>query len=230
MGELVRVVGGRHRRPPDDDGQAQIYETGDVFEATETELEAFGDKFERVEEADDGSYESVESSAPPEEAGEYRLVRGRHRKVVDGEPVVYEAGDVVALNEAEVEAFGDKFEHIEDDADEDDGDESDAADEEGDADESGDGDLNDQADVDESAEREAEDSEDESEGDEEEAEESAGGEISVPEDFEYELPEDFPNSFPDAYPALQRLATANGIEGQQSKADLLDALEARRED
>lgn len=39
-----------------------------------------------------------------------RLIRGKHYKLVDGERVLCKKGDVVELTDAQAEAFADKFE------------------------------------------------------------------------------------------------------------------------
>jgi hypothetical protein len=57
-----------------------------------------------------------------------------------------------------------------------------------------------------------------------------GGEaLVVPDGFDHDLPEDFPDELPDDYQALRALAPANGVDGNQSKADLIDELERVRD-
>ena len=53
--------------------------------------------------------------------------------------------------------------------------------------------------------------------------------LAVPEDFEYDVPEGFPATLPDDYQALRALATANGVDGNQSKKGLRADLEAVRD-
>lgn len=75
MGKRVRLKGGSHRRYDENDriekidvqgeGPKQVAEPGDVFEATEEELEAFGSKFEVIETGDDGG------SAEPAAVADY---------------------------------------------------------------------------------------------------------------------------------------------------------------
>lgn len=64
MGKRVRLKGGSHRRYDENDriqaidvqgeGPKQVAEPGDVFEATDRELEDFGSKFEVLDTGDDG--------------------------------------------------------------------------------------------------------------------------------------------------------------------------------
>ncbi|MDY6780464.1 MAG: hypothetical protein SV760_07965 [Halobacteria archaeon] len=129
MGETttVRLKSGRHRRPGDGEGTGEVFEEGDVFEATEREMEAFGDRFEEVEQTNDG-WEPTRSEPGVEEPedGMYRLLAGEHRTTDDdGNAVIIEEGDEVYLTEQEAEAFGDKFEKVESD----DGEEDEAGDE-----------------------------------------------------------------------------------------------------
>jgi hypothetical protein len=116
MGTTVRVIGGSHRR-----ADGTVFERGDVFEATADELDAFGDKFQPVEEGESGDYTATSPGAEDfeAEAGYYRLVAGgTHRTQTEaGEQVVIEEGDIVYLTEREVDAFGDKFECVEEDVD-----------------------------------------------------------------------------------------------------------------
>jgi hypothetical protein len=216
MSELVRVRRGRHRR-----ASGEVFEEGEVFEATETELDAFGDRFERVEKTDDG-VEAVEQRTTatdgPAEAGEYRLVRGGTHHA--GGRVVRE-GETVHLSEAEVEAFGDKFERV-DNAD----DEADGKSETGT--ESSESDENTETDVQSGSGSEATEGSDGDEDDdvasESDTDDADSGETEV-ETNAGEISADLP----DDYRELQALAKDVGIDARQSKAELKEQLRDRRE-
>lgn len=219
MGEKVKLTRGTHRRTGDD-GTPVVFEAGDVFEATETEVEAFGDKLEPVEKDGD---EWVPTRSTPgvdePEAGEYRLLRGNHRTTdEDGNSVIVEEGETTHLTEQEAEAFGDRFEKVAaDDAGDDDREDLDA--EEDDAALEGDGATDD--DVEEAV--------DETEDAEDAVDETGGGESSDDETEGEDAETGIPDELPDDYRELQSLATDHGIKGDQSKADLVAALEEKRD-
>jgi uncharacterized cupin superfamily protein len=207
MGEKVKLTSGTHRRTGDD-GTPVVFEAGDVFEATDQELDAFGDKLDPVEqEGDEWVPIRSEPGVEEPEDGEYRLLHGTHRVTdEDGTARIVEEGDVVELTAQEAGAFADKFEKVEPDADQEDeadadvGDDSDSADEtEADADIQDDA-GDDQEDVDE----------------DEEAEEETG-DAGIPEEL------------PDDYRELQTLAKEHGVKADQSKADIVSELEAKRD-
>ena len=225
MGELVRVVGGTHRG-----ADGEVYEDGDVFEASESELEAFGDKLERVEEDSTGGYSAVEASDQPDEAGEHRLVSGTHRKVVDGVERVFEEGDVVELTDDEVEAFGDKFERV------DTGD-SDGAENGADSGESSSSDSatesSEKPDAETSADASGEGVDENSEADAEtETPNIVDGIVLLDDADEYDFPEGFPDEIPDAdawdWDALREVSKANDVDASQSKPDQVDDLRSKR--
>lgn len=195
----VRLTSGMHRRP---DGT--IFEGGDVFEATEQELESFGDKLEPVEKEQD-EWTPIRGSTGIEEpeAGEYRLIAGEHRTVDDdGNDVLLQEGDTTYLSETEAEAFADKFEPLGDNGDED---------EEAGEDE-------------EPGEDQDEESEPEAEGDSaEDGEEAAADELpEIPSQETLESDEW-------AYPKIKSLAHKHGIDDPNvSQAALIDFLVEQR--
>jgi len=218
MGEKVKLTRGTHRRTGDD-GTPTVFEAGDVFEATDLELESFGDKLEPVEQDGD---EWVPTRSTPgvdePEAGEYRLLRGNHRTTdEDGNAVVVEEGETTHLTEQEAEAFGDRFEKVAaDDAGDDDRDDAEE-------DDALDGD-----DVD-GATDDVEEAVDETEDAEDAADETAEGESSD-DKTEGETGETgIPDELPDDYRELQTLAKEHGVKGDQSKADIVAALEDKRD-
>lgn len=222
MGEKVKLTRGTHRRTGDD-GTPVVFEAGDVFEATEQEVEAFGDKLEPVEKDGD---EWVPTRSTPgvdePEAGEYRLLRGNHRTTDDdGNAVIVEEGETTHLTEQEAEAFGDRFEKVAaDDAGDDDREDLDA--EEDDAALEGD-------DVDGATDDDVEEAVDETEDGEDAVDGTGGGESSDDETEGEDAETGIPDELPDDYRELQSLATDHGIKGDQSKADLVAALEEKRD-
>jgi len=216
MSKLVRVRRGRHRR-----ASGEVFEEGEVFKATETELDAFGDRFEPVEETDAG-VEAVDQRTTaadgPAEAGEYRLVRGGTHHA--GDHVVQE-GETVHLSEADVKAFGDKFERV------DDADGADDADDEADG-KSETGTESSESDVQSGSGSEATEGSDGDEDDdvasENDTDDADSGETEVETDAG-EISADLP----DDYRELQTLAKDVGIDARQSKAELKEQLRDRRE-
>ncbi|MDY6778993.1 MAG: hypothetical protein SV760_00270 [Halobacteria archaeon] len=213
----VQLQSGRHRRP-DGDGGTEVFEAGDVFEATEDELDAFGDRLEEVEQTENG-WEPTRSEPGVEEAeaGTYRLVFGTHRTTDDdGNEVVLEEGDETYLTEDEVEAFGDKFERVEtdDDASSDDS----GTDDETSTETASDDETGESPDTAATEGGETESSTSEPEGEDVET----GPRLEVP-DADVELPEGFPDDVPDAeswdWDALQEVSKANGVDASQAKTD-----------
>ena len=120
MGQEYRLLGGTHRRSPED-GPQEVFETGDVFEPTEAELEAIGDKLEPVAgaggeaaaevEIPDFTYdgEPMSSRTALLEAAEGEL----DTDYLDDEPenvTGYSAGQVRSALAAQAEAEGDSDE------------------------------------------------------------------------------------------------------------------------
>lgn len=118
MGQEYRLAGGTHRRSPDD-GPTEIFRTGDVFEPTDAELEAIGDKLEPVAgsgaaaevEIPDFTYdgEPMSSRTALLEAAEGEL----DTDYLDDEPenaTGYSAGQVRSALSAQAEAEGDSDE------------------------------------------------------------------------------------------------------------------------
>lgn len=211
MGDTYRVTSGRHRRT-DDDGNPEVFEAGDVFEPTDRELEAFGDKFEPVASNGDEWVPVRGGTAAErgiEDGGEFRLVHGTHRRTDDdGTAVVLEEGDVVELSADEIRAFGDKFEPVETG---------------GEAEEAEEADESEVDDTEESEETvaEAEPAEGDDDVSTETDDESADAD---------ESDAGLPDPLPDGYRELQSLAGEfDDIDGNQSKAELADALRQKRE-
>jgi len=220
MGETVELTSGTHRRT-DDDGTPIVFKAGDVFEATEQELDAFGDKLEPVEK-DDGEWVATRSTAGVEEPedGTYRLLDGTHRTTDDdGNSIVLEPGDEVFLTAGEAEAFGDKFEKVEADDSADEFEDSTETDADGDVESGGDEMASDET-ATETSESEP-DAEDSAEGGETEAA------LATP-DADVKLPAEFPESVPDAdewgWEALREVSKANGVDASQAKPDQVDDL------
>jgi uncharacterized cupin superfamily protein len=210
MGEKVKLTSGTHRRTSDD-GTPVVFEADDAFEATDQELEAFGDKLEPVEQ-DGDEWVPIRSEPGVEEPedGEYRLLHGTHRITDEGGTArIVEEGDVVELTAQEAGAFADKFEKVEPDADQNDEANSDAGDDTESAAETEGADVQDDADVDVDEEDDSEDVDDEPE------EETGDAEI--------------PEELPDDYRELQSLAKEHGVKADQSKADIVSELEAKRD-
>jgi len=229
MGDKYRLTGSGLRRR-DADGNPVVFETGDVIEPTDAELEAFGDLMVPVDGDTPASTGSADAPNGPSPVGEYELIHGTYRTTEDGTPVIYEEGDVVELRDDVYEAFDDKFrplttgateETSADDATEVVVEDADAESADG---ESETGDAEDSENAEESADADDQDGDDSADASAEDA-----GPLDVPEDFEHDLPEDFPETLPDDYQALRQLAPANGIDGNQSKADLVSALEDARD-
>ena len=225
MGDKYRLTGTGLRRR-DADGNPVVFETGDVIEPTDAELEAFGDLMVPVDGDTPASTGSADAPNGPSPVGEYELIHGTYRTTEDGTPVIYEEGDVVELRDEVYEAFDDKFRPLSGGATEETSADDAAevvvedADAEGADSESETGDAEDSEDGEESDDADDQDTEDDVED---------AGPLDVPEDFEHDLPEDFPATLPDDYQALRQLAPANGIDGNQSKADLVSALEDARD-
>lgn len=200
-----------------------VFDEGDVFVPTEAELDAFGDKLDPVD-ADTPTSVGSASAEPtgPSPTGRYELLHGKHRTTDDdGTPVVYTEGDVVELTDAAYAGFDDKFRPL--DVDDQDSTESDDAEGEGS-----------ESDPDGEPEEAAETTDDDVEEAVEEADAEtdvveSDGALAVPDDYTYDLPEDFPDELPDDFQALRALAPANGVDGNQSKADLIDDLETVRD-
>lgn len=219
MGTEVRVVGGSHYRIDPDTGEPETVETGDVFEATDEELEAFGDKFEPVNGEDEWS--PTRGGGPEPEGpvpGTYRLVRGgQHRLGRDDEgiEIVLDEGDETHLSASEVEAFGDKFDLVEPDPEYADVDEDESEDT------SQTVTVEDAAEASDETEAESEDVDEQDEGEDAEAEDE--GPPPIP-----------PGAVLDAMDyrgegSVQQLAIAHGIDdSQQAKEDLVEYLLDRR--
>jgi len=219
MGETVKLTSGRHRRTGDD-GTPVVFEAGDVFEATDAELEAFGDKLEPVEK--DGDEWVATRSTPGvdnPEAGEYRLLRGNHRTTDDdGNSVIVEEGETTHLTEQEARAFGDRFDKVEADVDDDRADAGDDAEAEPDP-EADDADVEDAVDETEGetetdADAEADDAVDEAPA------------LATPDGVD--VPDEFPDAVPDAdewgWDALREVSKANDVDASQSKPEQVDDL------
>lgn len=216
MGQKVKLTSGTHRRTGED-GTPVVFEAGDVFEATDAELDAFGDKLEPVEKGDDGwTVTRSEPGVDEPEDGTYRLLRGTHRTTDDdGNPVTVEEGETVFLTEQEAAAFGDKFEKVDSDG----GAEGDssvetASDETATETTAADADGADSAegddDVDETSESVAE----------------SGTALVTPDGVD--VPDEFPDAVPDAdewgWDALREVSKANDVDASQSKPEQVDDL------
>lgn len=216
MGQKVKLASGTHRRTGDD-GTPVVFEAGDVFEATDAELDAFGDKLEPVEkDGDEWTVTRSEAGVDEPEDGTYRLLRGTHRTTDDdGNPVTVEEGETVFLTEQEAGAFGDKFEKVDDSTDETDasGDvtaSDETATETTDADADGADSADGSDDVDETSESDAE----------------SDAALATPDGVD--VPDEFPESVPDAdewgWDALREVSKANDVDASQSKPEQVDDL------